>query len=42
MPKVSRSNKPPLTKKRFERLLNKAAQPISEWIGGLIWHIEEH
>ena len=22
---------PPLTKKRFERLLNKAAQPVSEW-----------
>ena len=22
---------PPLTKKRFERLLNKAAQPVSGW-----------
>ena len=22
---------PPLTKKRFEKLLKKAAQPISEW-----------
>lgn len=25
---------PPLTKKRFERLLNKAAQPVSEWKHG--------
>ncbi len=25
---------PPLTKKRFERLLRKSAQPVSEWQHG--------
>ena len=38
MPKVSRSDKGecsrPLTKKRFERLLKKAAQPVLEWKHG--------
>ena len=31
MPKKFVFNNPPLTKKRFEALLTKAAQPVSEW-----------
>ncbi len=30
---IPKSNKP-LTKKRFEALLNKAAQPVSQWKAG--------
>ena len=30
MPKVSKFNKSPLTKKRFEELLTKAAQPLPQ------------
>jgi hypothetical protein len=31
MPKKINFNNPPLTKKRFEALLGKAAKPVSEW-----------
>ncbi len=34
MPKKFISNNHPLTKKRFEALLRKAAQPVSQWKHG--------